>query len=230
MTQENNGHRQRLRQRMMTEGLQHFQDHEVLEMLLFLFLPRQDTNKLAHRLLQQFGSIAGVLDALPTQLMQVEGISQVTACNVAVLKETWIRYKRSLHATDKPRTLNDLLQYAKYQLCESYTERMIVAYVNDNKQTICTDEMDSLSTDYVVMDVKRVVSSALRVNAFGVVIFHSHVNTTCEPSDNDNLLTQKVRDALDAVGIQLIDHLIINTNGDYFSYRQNTDFIVKNRR
>ena len=95
MANVNQGHRERLRQRMMKEGLQSFQDHEVLELLLFQYLPRKDTNKIAHDLLNKFGSFANVLNASPQQLQQVKGISQVTACNIALLKEVFLRYRAS---------------------------------------------------------------------------------------------------------------------------------------
>ena len=87
MAHENDGHRARLRERMIKEGLDSFQDHEVLELLLFQYLPRKDTNKLAHTLLDKFGSFAGVLNASPQQLMTVEGVSEATACNLGCSKK-----------------------------------------------------------------------------------------------------------------------------------------------
>ena len=87
MAHVNDGHRQRLRERMQKEGLDGFQDHEILELLLFQSVPRKDTNKLAPTLLARFGSLYNVLNSSPEQLMLVNGVSIVTACNLSMLKE-----------------------------------------------------------------------------------------------------------------------------------------------
>ena len=79
MAEVNKGHRQRMRERMMKEGLDGFADHEILELLLFQYIPRKDTNKIAHNLLDKFGGLVNVLNAAPEQLMLVDGVSEVTA-------------------------------------------------------------------------------------------------------------------------------------------------------
>lgn len=120
MAHENNGHRARMRQRMMKEGVDGFQDHEVLEFLLFQYLPRRDTNKMAHNLLDKFGGFAGVLNADPKQLECIEGISDVTACNIAILKEVFVRYRRSQAQTINLGSLSAIIQYARKLTEDNY--------------------------------------------------------------------------------------------------------------
>ena len=167
MANENKGHRERLRQRMMKEGLSSFQDHEVLELLLFQYLPRQDTNKLAHSLLDRFGSLSGVLNASPERLMMVKGVSEVTACNLSMLKEVWRRCKASEAAAVSLKGVNSIVEFAQKLIAESYVERLVVVYVDNDTKYLFRDEYSSDSVDSVTVDVKKIVNSALRVGAAG---------------------------------------------------------------
>ena len=92
MPNEHSGHRDRLRERYLTEGLDNFPPHNVLELLLFYSVPRRDTNVLAHRLIEQFGSLVGVLNAAPEQLAQVEGIGMNAALHLHLVADIARRY------------------------------------------------------------------------------------------------------------------------------------------
>lgn len=219
MSQENNGHRARLRERMLKDGLSSFQDHEILEMLLFQYNQRKDTNKLAHRLLNSFGSFAGVLNASPAQLMTVEGVGEVTACNLAILKEVWLRYKRS-DAMKKQRLigLQSMVEYAQELLVDCYSERMIVIYVDEGTNFVFSQEFDSNDNEYVQVEVKTIVATALRVGASGVLLFHCHIKGKCQPSNADLQFTEKLFVGLASVNLVLLEHMIFNANGEYHSF------------
>lgn len=92
MANEHSGHRDRLRERYLSEGLDGFPPHNVLELLLFYSVPRRDTNVLAHRLIEQFGSLVGVLNAAPEQLAQVEGIGMNAAVHLHLVADIARRY------------------------------------------------------------------------------------------------------------------------------------------
>ncbi len=188
MANVNEGHRSRLRSRMMKEGLDGFQDHEVLEMLLFQYLPRKDTNKLAHSLINRFGSFANVLDASAQQLMTVKGVSEVTACNIALLKEVWLRYRRSAAQKMSLAGLSSIIQYSRQLISESYTERLVVVYVDVATNFLVKEEFVSDSTVSLNLDIRKIVTSAVNANASGVILFHCHVKGTCQPSPEDLVL------------------------------------------
>lgn len=218
MAQENNGHRARLRERMMKEGLDNFQDHEVLELLLYQYLPRKDTNKIAHNLLSKFGSFAGVLNAKPDQLMTVEGISEVTACNIAMLKEVLVRYRRSQARTINLGSMESIIKYAHTLVADNYCEKLVVVYVDHSTNYLYSDVFTSHSIDKVNVEIKQIVSSAMRTNAAGVMLFHCHVKGVCQPSKADVDFTNQLLVALASMGIVVLEHIIFNNRNEHYSF------------
>lgn len=218
MANVNEGHRNRLRERMINEGLQNFQDHEVLEMLLFQYLPRRDTNKLAHDLINKFGGLANVLNASPEQLMTVNGISKVTACNLAVLKEVWRRCRTSNAEKISLNKLSSIVLYSQKIMRESYVEKMVVVYVDHSTNFLLSEEFTSDNIDSLHVDLKRIVSTAVRANAAGVILFHCHVRGVCEPSEADLAYTEKLFVTLANLNLVLLEHIIFNDKDDYFSF------------
>lgn len=218
MPNVNEGHRERLRQRMIKEGLSGFQDHEVLELLLFQYLPRKDTNKLAHDLINRFGSFANVLNATYDQLMTVKGVSEVTACNLAMLKEVWQRYKRSAAQKISLSSLASIVKYSHNIIADSYVEKLVVVYVDNVTNFLVSEEFTSDDTQQVRLDIKRIVASAVRSNAAGVILFHCHVNGLCEPSQADLNFTEKLFVTLANLNIVLLEHLIFNNRNEFYSF------------
>ena len=217
MSQHNQGHRERLRERMLREGLQSFQDHEVLELLLFQYIPRKDTNKIAHELLAKFGTIYNILNAPPEQLMTVKGVSKITACNLSMLKEVLQRYTRGQSSRRKFAGVNSVIDFARLLISNAYVEQLVMLYV-DNTTTLlhheiyCTNNANS-----VQVDIKKVVATAVRVGANGVVIAHCHPNGELEPSEADVKFTRNLFFALGALDIIILDHVIFNGDKNYFS-------------
>ncbi len=223
MAHENDGHRARLRERMMNEGLAGFRDHEVLELLLFQYLPRKDTNKLAHNLLNKFGSFAGVINASPQQLMTVDGISEVTACNLGILKEVFRRYKQSEQGRPSLKGVGSIVMFAQQLVAESYTERLVVVYVDNATGYLYKDEFASDDTQFVNVDPKRIVAAAMRTGAAGVMLFHCHIKGECRPSQEDYRFTERMTFALASINVSLLEHIIFNDSGDYYSFFLNGD-------
>lgn len=219
MTNVNQGHRQRLRERMLKEGLEGFKDHEILELLLFQSIPRKDTNKLAHTLLARFGNLYNVLSAKPDELMLVDGVSEVTACNLAMLKEVWRRYKREEKEKINLSNVSDILQYARILVAESYAERMVVVYLDRGTKFLFSEEYAACDdTHSVRIDIKKVVACAVRLQAGGIMLFHCHVQGNCKPSAEDVRFTEKLIYALGGLEIVLLEHIIFNAEGEYYSF------------
>ena len=220
MAHENDGHRTRLRERFMREGASNFQDHEVLELYLYGSVPRKDTNKLAHNLLTKFGGFSGVFNASPEQLMEVDGVSTVTACNVAVVKEIFYRYRRDEQDKSKIQGLGSIIKYVQSTISESVYEKMVVVYVDAATRYILQEEFTSDNTDQVDVDPKKIVATAMRLNASGVVLFHCHSNAPCTPSTEDMRYTEKLYFALASINIAILEHIIFNNRGGYYSFHK----------
>ena len=218
MAHENVGHRARMRQRMIKEGSDGFQDHEVLEFFLFQSIPYRDTNKLAHKLLNQFGSFAGVLNADPLQLETVKGVSEVTACNIAIVKEVYERYRRSLASTINLGSTSSIIQYAQKLTEDNYCEKLVVVFLDHSTNFIVANEFTSNNVGMVRVEIKDIVASAMRTNAAGVMLFHCHVNGACKPSKADTEFTGQLMIALKAIDIVLLDHVIFNNAGEWYSF------------
>ena len=218
MTNVNEGHRSRMRKRMLSEGTQNFQEHEVLEVMLYPYIPRKDTNKMAHELLNKFGGFAGVLDATPQQLMMVKGISVVTACNIALLKEVFQRYQLSAKQRAPLKNISDIIKYSQDIMSRAYEEKLVVTYLDTNNNMLLSEEFSSRSVYRVDVNVKQIVASALTAGASGVMLFHCHVDGVCQPSEDDKRFTKRIFYALANINIVLLEHIIFNNSGQYYSF------------
>ena len=222
MTNVNEGHRGRMRTRLLKEGMNSFQDHEVLEVFLFPCIPRKDTNKLAHDLINKFGSVSNVMDASPEQLMTVKGISTATACHMAAVRELWRRYHYSATQKIPLRSIGDIIKYTQIIMADNYTEKLVVAYLDASSNLLVTEEYAG-NTHSVNVDLKKLVATALNSNAAGIILFHCHVDGVCEPSLDDWNFTERVFDTLTNLHIMLLEHIIFNNNGQYYSFYKEKD-------
>ena len=190
------GHRQRLIARFLEEGLDSFEEHNVLELLLFYSIPRRDTNVLAHRLIDAFGSLAGVLEAPYSELLQIEGVGENTAALIKLMPEMARAY----------------LSREREEICLDSTEKagryLLPRFIGRREETVFL----------VCVDAKcRVLSCGMlhrgSVNASEV---HNHPGGVALPSPEDLDTTRRVRSVLEAMGVQLMDHIIV-ADGDYVS-------------
>lgn len=211
------GHRQRLKDRFVLEGLDNFNELQVLELLLFYAIPRQDTNPLAHRLLARFGSLSQVLEAPVEELQKVEGVGH----NAAVL----------LHlstAVGRYYMVNRAMQNTILSTTEKCGEFLAPFFHGRRNETVyllcldakckllCCREVSEGSVNSAGVSPRKVVEIALGANATTVVLAHNHPSGIAVPSTEDVQTTYRVANALDAVEITLADHIIV-ADGDYTS-------------
>ncbi len=217
---EHQGHRKRMRARILQDGVDSLADHEVLEVLLYSVVPRRDTNVLAHQLLKRYGSLAGVLDADPRELQTMEGVGANTAFHLHYAALTAARYLQSKN--------RQRLIYGSTQAFLSHVKALFVAEVCEVAYMLCLDNSMRLintvklakgtqnSVDFPVGDVVR---TALMLGAKMVVLAHNHPSGRVKPSMEDLRLTKRCRAALALVNIKLHDHLII-CGQEYFSFAE----------
>ena len=214
------GHRQRLRERFLSEGLDHFEEHNALELLLFYALPQGDTNGLAHRLIERFGSLAGVLDAAPNDLCRVEGVGLYTATLLSLMPALFRRYRMSGAARDI--CLNTTEKAGEY-LLPLYTglrnEVVYLVCLDAKCKPLCCRQLFEGTVNIAQVNTRKVVELALTFNASSVILSHNHLSGVALPSDEDVATTRRVKAALEAVGVQLADHIIV-ADEDYVSLAQ----------
>ena len=204
------GHRKRMRERFRKDGLDGFADHEVLELLLFYGRARGDVNPLAHTLMDTFGSLQGVLEARPDQLMAVPGVGEETATLLSTMLPVFRRYTECI-CREKKRfdTRQDMKQFCKALLSGWRTERFYTICLTADNQLLGQRLIAEGSVEGVHAYPRRVVEAALNLNARAVVLCHNHPGGSNWPSQQDIASTEQIRLILKGMDIILLDHIIV---------------------
>ena len=204
------GHRHRLRERFRLEGLEHFAPHEVLELLLFYARARGDVNPLAHRLLETFGSLKGVLEAPVDQLCTVDGVGEETATLISLMVPMFRRYELCV-CEKKPRLANyrDAEEYCKALLAGLRKERFYVISLSAQMRVIGVRLIGEGSLTEVPAYPRLVVEAALNHNAYSILLCHNHPSGNPQPSMGDITCTRELDGVLAPLGIALVDHIIV---------------------
>ena len=213
------GHRQRLINRLLEEDLDHFNSHQVLELMLFHCIPRQDTNPIAHALLDRFGSLTQVMQAPIDELQKVSGIGEKAATFLAVLN-SFCRYYDT-HRFDPGTILNTSTACANAVIpyFNGIRNEMVYLLCLDAKcMMLCCREVGEGSVNSAAVPIRRIVEVALAANATTVVLAHNHPSGIALPSPEDVLATKKLAAALAAVDITLADHIVV-ADGEGVSMR-----------
>ncbi len=215
-----NGHRGRLKERFRQEGLDHFDEIQALELLLFYAIPRQDTNPLAHRLLEQFGSLAQVMEAPVEELQNVEGMGE-NAATLISLTTAMGRYYL-VHREDAGRILTTTEACGVYLTPFFHglrNETVFLLCLDSKCKVLCCRKMGEGSVNSTGVPMRRLVHTALRVNAAAVVLAHNHPGGLALPSTEDLQTTGIAAQALGMVDIALADHIIV-AGDDFVSLAQ----------
>ena len=214
------GHRQRMKDRFLQEGLDHFSEIQVLELLLFYCLPRQDTNPIAHNLLAHFGSLSQVLEASVEELTKVPGIKENAATFLHLIPEVGRYYQ--VNRSSQVTILSTLDMCARYLLPYFFGRRVETVFLlclDAKCKVLCCKEVGEGSVNSAGISARKIVETALGVNATSVVLAHNHPSGVALPSGEDIQTTQRIAMALQCVDIQLADHIIV-ADEDYISMAQ----------
>jgi len=202
-------HRKRLKALYREEGLNNFDPVNVLEMLLFYCVPRRDTNELAHRLLDHFGSFSQVLDAPPEELEKIEGVSTNVSTFLSMIPDV-SRYYMIRRGEDRiiartPEACGNCLM--PYFIGQN-DETVYLLCLDAKCKVICCREVGRGSVNSAAISVRKIVEAALGANATTVVLAHNHPSGLAIPSADDVRTTKRIAQALRAVDIILADHLV----------------------
>lgn len=210
-------HRARVKSRFRQEGLDHFDELHVLELLLFYGIPQGDTNPLAHALLDRFGSLSQVLEAPMEELEKVSGVGSHVSTLLALTREISRYYMVNRSAGCRIlSTTRECGEYLVPYFVGRRDETVFLLCLDTKCKVICCKEVGSGSVNSASISVRKIVETALGVNATSVVLAHNHPSGYAVPSNEDRLTTRRVAVALDAVGILLADHIVV-AEDDYVS-------------
>lgn len=206
---EHDGHRKRLKARFVKSGLDDFEPHNVLELLLFYSIPRKDTNPLAHQLISRFGSLSGVFDAKPEELMKVEGITENTAVLISMIPQMARKYlEDKADAVNAIGGFKDIGMYLMPKFVGRTVETIMLASLDNKNKIISCNIVAEGETDRATLSKRKVMEEAMRVGATRVILAHNHPRGFAMPSSEDIYLTREIYALLASVGIELVDHII----------------------
>lgn len=214
------GHRLRLRERFLKNGLDGFHDYEVIELLLTLTTPRRDCKEAAKALLERFRTFRGVLEAGPADLETVKGVGPVNSLSIRLVKETADRYLKSrVMVSDAVRNTADLIRYLDHAIANRDHECFLGVFLDAKNKVIACDVLFSGSLTSSAVYPREVIKKALAHNAAAVIFAHNHPSGEPEPSQSDMAITRKLVFALGHAGIIVHEHLITGSGG-YYSFAE----------
>ncbi len=226
------GHREKLRLRFRNEkGFEHFEDHQILELLLFYANARSDTNPLAHKLLDTFGSLKGVLEARPEQLMAVPGVGEAAATLISmVVPLTRVWHRCAMEVPDRIGNSREAENYCLSLLAGRRTEGFYVVCLNAQCKVIGRRKISEGSLSEVSAYPRMVMETALNYNAHSVLLCHNHPGGTCAPSPEDIASTLQLQRLLNGVSILVLDHIIVAGDRTYSMIQHgDIDYRIKGR-
>jgi len=194
----------------MSAGAGAVADYEMLELVLFRAIPRQDVKPLARRLLDRFHDFNGVLSAPVSTLRQMHGIGEAVITEIKIVEAAAHRLARTrVLRREVVSSWDALLDYCRTTMAHKETEQFRVLFL-DRKNTVIADEEQASGTvDHVPVYPREIVKRALELQSSALILVHNHPSGDPTPSGEDRTMTQKIAAAADALGIVLHDHLVI---------------------
>ena len=218
------GHRSRMKEQFIENGLVGFSDVNVLEMLLFFAIPRKDTNELAHELINKFGSLYNVFLASFRELLEVPGMTRTAAVLITFVPRLTQRIEISNTKSDTIiKSVDDAAKFLIPRFKNEHEEIFYVICLDARRNVICCSEMARGTARSVNVDIRKLVEEVLRNRAISVIIAHNHPNGRPINSAEDDHVTKQVYSSLKTLQIPLEDHLII-VDERYFSYAKSGRF------
>lgn len=207
------GHRDRLKKRFLREGLDAFEEHNIIELLLFFGIPFKDTNDIAHELLLRFGSISNLLDANIEDIMQVKGVGENAAILIKLIPSVCRIY---LEQKDGGFESCDNIDKLGKMLCNKYlavnVETVMLTLLDNAYRVISVEKVFEGSVNSAQVSTRKLVELALLKNASMVVISHNHPNGIAVPSIDDLETTTALMHLFDAINTPLLEHILVADN------------------
>ena len=218
MSNEHSGHRQRMRERFLHTHFDGFEEHQILEMILYYVYPRTDTNPLAHRLLNEFGSIASIFDAPVDRLVEV-GLTKNAATFLVMIPDI-----SRVYLNDRNNNSSKIIDFEKLgdyfvtKFIGRDEEAMILLLADAKGKELYCGVVSKGNYHASEAPIRKIVDLAMRYNATTAIIAHNHPSGVALPSKADISATTTISQALKLIGVYLVDHIIVSDD-DFVSLR-----------
>lgn len=203
------GHRDRMRAKLLKRGIDAFDDHEILEFLLFYVNKRKNTNPTGHKLMEKFKTLSGVFDASFEELCSVDGVGEAGASLLRLVGQ--LPNRLSAESAEKKIRLvtnRDAAEYCMQFLKGLDHERMLLISLNSVKDVLAVDIVSDGTFNATNADVRKILELAFLRKATGVILAHNHPGDSPHPSASDTTITAKITGILEGINIAVIDHII----------------------
>jgi DNA repair protein RadC len=208
------GHRARLRKRLFEGGPEALHDHELVEYLLALALPRRDTKSIAKRLIERFGGYGALLTADAEAIARVGEISEGAVAAIKIAQASALRLVKE-RVQERPvlGSWQALIDYLHADMAHNPVERVRILFLNSKNMLIRDEPMSEGSVDEAAVYIREIVRRALDYNATAIILVHNHPSGDPQPSQQDIKLTRDIAEACRHLRIAVHDHVIIGTSG-----------------
>tara|TARA_R110000751_G_scaffold12703_6_gene43632 strand:- start:20852 stop:21553 length:702 start_codon:yes stop_codon:yes gene_type:complete len=208
------GHRERLRGKLLKRGAGALEDYEVMEVILMAFIPRRDVKPIAKALMARFGSLSGVLAAPSADLVKVDGIGESVAAYLKAIAE--LQSRASLEEIRQRPAISSwsaLVSYVRTELQHEGREQFRVLFLDRKNQLIADEVMGHGTVDHAPVYPREIARRALELQASSLILVHNHPSGDTTPSRADIDMTREIINVLDPLEITVHDHLIAGTGG-----------------
>jgi DNA repair protein RadC len=214
------GHRARMRERLLTAGPDALADHEMLEMVLFLALPRRDTKPIARALLATFGSYGGVIAAPPADLLRIDGLGEAGMAALKLIHASALRLLRA-EVMDRPVLAgwDRLMDYLTATLAQERAEQVRVLFLDNRNRLLADEKMGQGTVNHAPVYPREIVRRALELHATALILVHNHPSGDPTPSREDVTMTRAIQQACEALRLTVHDHVVIG-GGRWVSFRR----------
>lgn len=213
-------HRERLKKKFILYGLDVFETHEILELILFYAIPRKDTNLIAHELLNRFGTIHGVFEAPISSLKQINGIGREAACFIKLLLNFVRIYTSSKNfEVNKFNSREELNERITLQFIGRYDEFIAIILTDMKNKLVYEGIVSQGSCNSVEIHIRKIIELIALYNASGIIFAHNHPSGLAIPSREDIETTKQLQQIFEIMNVKFIDHVIV-ADDDYISLRE----------
>lgn len=218
MKEENlhKGHRARMKKQFLDMGIETFEEHQILELLLFFAIPQHDTNEYAHNLINRFGDLHSVFSARYEDLKTVDGIGDNAATLLKLIPELCVKLNAEKRLGTVLDTSESLVEFFKTQFFGVPDEEIKLACFDDRLKLLDIVLINKGDIGSVRLDARKVFQEILRTNCSQIIISHNHPIGNAQPSPADILITKTVQDMIKPMDVTLLDHIVVGTDGVHF--------------
>lgn len=203
------GHRARLKERFLREGLSGFEKHNVLELLLFYSIPQRDTNPIAHALINRFGSLRGVFEASFEELCEVDGVSEHTATLIKLVPSAFASVAGEVDTTVKYDSLSKIARLLVKRYAGMTKEMPVLVLLDNSWRIIDIVNLEEGSVNQSRLDLRKIAEYCIKSNTARVVVAHNHPNGSLFPSNEDITATEMLSGLFHSIKVDFMEHLII---------------------